>query len=216
MSHKPFPTFSQADLEHLIACPECDVLHDKRDLAVGQSACCRRCHAVLYRHKPAGIQQAAALSLAALLLYGIANVFPFMAIEAQGQLREISLLSCITELYQHQMPGLALFTFAILLCAPLLRIVSLLYVLLPLGMNRRWRYAMALYRLAEWLKPWSMAEIHLLGTLVALIKLAAMGTMILGVAFWGLMALVLTLTTVRLVLDDDTVWHRLEHAPSSC
>jgi len=207
-------TFSSTELNYLIACPECDLLHDKRELSVGQTACCRRCHAVMYRNRPAGIQQATALSLAALLLYGVANFFPFMAIEAQGQLREISLLSCVTELYQHQMLLLALFTFAILLCAPLLRIISLLYVLVPLGMNRRLPYAAQLFRLAEWLKPWSMAEIHLLGTVVALIKLASMGTIILGIAFWGLMALVLTLTMASLVLDGDTVWTRLEQTQS--
>lgn len=212
MNQSAESSLSQHHLEHLIACPECDLLHDKRALAVGQTACCRRCHAVMYRNHPNSIQQAGALSLAALMLYGIANFFPFMAIEAQGQLREISLLTCVTELYQHQMPGLAVFTFAILIGAPLLRIVCLLYVLLPLNIHRRLPYAAQLLRLAEWLKPWNMAEIHLLGTVVALIKLASMGTIILGAAFWGLMALVITLTMASLVLDSDTVWQQLAQA----
>ena len=209
---KSMPIVTEHVPEQLIACRECDMLHRRQALRSGQTARCARCDAVLYRNQPAGIQQAAALGLAALLLYGIANAFPFIAIEAQGQMREISLLTCVTELYRHHMPGLAAFTFAILLLAPLLRVAGLLYVLLPLCFARCLPQAATLCRLSERLRPWSMAEIHLLGTLVALIKLADMGNIILGAAFWGLAALVLTLTAAAAALDGDTLWNRLDQA----
>jgi paraquat-inducible protein A len=196
-------------LAELIACRECDLLHHKRLLQVGEIARCQRCHAVLYRHQPRALERALALLLAALLLYIIAIAFPFMAMQVQGQTREINLLASVMALSQQDRQGLALFTFAILLLAPLLRIGGLLYVLIPLYWHRRPPYAHLAYRVLEWLAPWSMMEIYLLGALVALVKLADMGTILLGSAFWAFLLLVFSMSWAGASLDSHSLWQKL-------
>jgi paraquat-inducible protein A len=203
---------SATPLAALLVCHECDLLYRQPVLQPGQTAHCVRCHAVLCRSQPQGVQRATAFGLAALIFYAIANAWPFLSMGAQGQTREISLLTCVTELYRHQMPGLALFATAILLIAPLLQILGLLYVLIPLGFSRRLPQAAGVCRLIAWLTPWSMTEIHLLGTVVALVKLAAMGDIILGVAFWALLALVLTLAAATATLHPHSLWTALAQA----
>lgn len=193
--------------EHLIACHECDMLHHKAELQTGESAHCSRCHAVLYRYRPHALEQAFALLCAALVLFWIANSFPFLAMQAQGQVREISLFSTVAALYQNRMFGLAVLVFIVLLFIPLLRILGLLYVLLSVKLARRipaW-----VWRIVELLTPWSMMEIYLLGALVALVKLADMGTIIVGIAFWAFMALVIAMTWARSCVDS--LWHIVQH-----
>jgi paraquat-inducible protein A len=189
---------------NLIACHECDYLHHKPSLQAGETARCSRCNAVLFRARPHAVEQTFALLCAALALFWIANSFPFLAMQAQGQTREISLFSAVTALYQNDMLGLALFVFIVLLLIPLLRILGLLYVVLSIKLScliPAW-----VWRTVDGLTPWSMMEIYLLGALVALVKLADMGAIIVGVAFWAFMALVITMTWARSCMDS--LWHR--------
>ena len=46
---------------------------------------CRRCGAVLYRAIPRALDATLALTLAAAVLFVIANVFPVMSLELQGR-----------------------------------------------------------------------------------------------------------------------------------
>jgi paraquat-inducible protein A len=195
--------------EALIACRECDLLHYKRPLHAGETARCQRCHALLYRHQPQGLEHSLALLLSALVLYALALSFPFLSLQVQGHTHAITLLASVAELQRQQMQGLALFTGAILLLAPLLRIGGLLSIIMPLYFHYRPAYAPMACRMLAWLTPWSMMEIYLIGVLVALVKLTAIGTIILGAAFWAFILLVVCMTWVSAHLDHDDLWHKL-------
>ena len=68
---------------------------------------CSRCGATLFAHKPHGFERAFILYLAALLLFVIANAFPFLTLKVQGQLQSSHLISGAIDLYRKGMPEIA-------------------------------------------------------------------------------------------------------------
>ena len=208
--HAPNAACGIATSGALIACPGCDLLHRKVALAAGSTARCRRCGHRLYSLKDQGIERALALTLASVVLFVIANTFPFMAIEVQGIRQEISVLSAAIELFHRGMPALGVFAAAVIFLFPLLQLLGMLAVLLPLYRRQPTAMARRALRLVSALAPWSMMEIYLLGVLVSLVKLAAMAELTLGTAFWAFGALVVTNTWASTVIDRHCLWEQLE------
>jgi len=67
--------------EELIACHECDHLHCAEPVPVGAKANCKHCGSLLYRHIPDSLDRSLALYLTALILFVLANSFPFLSLE---------------------------------------------------------------------------------------------------------------------------------------
>jgi paraquat-inducible protein A len=55
-----------------------------------------------------------------------------------------------------------------------------------------------------------MPEVMLLGILVALIKIAALATVIPGVGLYAMGVLVILLASIKLMFDPRQVWRRLK------
>jgi paraquat-inducible protein A len=72
------------------------------------------------------------------------------------------------------------------------------------------KWAGGLMRHASFMLSWSMPEVMLLGILVALIKIAALATVIPGVGLYAMAALVILLAAIKLTFDPRQVWRRLE------
>ena len=64
----------------LITCHECDKLYRYEAIPAGSKANCHYCGALLYRHIPNSLDRSLALYLSALILFIIANVFPFLSL----------------------------------------------------------------------------------------------------------------------------------------
>ena len=114
------------------------------------------------------------------------------------------------EVYRNEQYGLAALIFASSVLIPAIKVLGLLYVLIPLKYGRKpWRLAHS-YRLFDILNPWGMLEVYMLGCLVALIKLSQMATIVLGPAFYSFVALILTTTWAGASFDPRIVWERAE------
>ena len=57
----------------VIACHECGLIQRMRPLAVGRRACCRRCGAALYREHRDSLDRVLMLTIAALILFVLAQ-----------------------------------------------------------------------------------------------------------------------------------------------
>jgi paraquat-inducible protein A len=77
----------------LIACHECDLLHEVQPLPEGGVARCARCEAVLLQHKRNSIDRTLAFALTGLILIIVANTYPFLALKSEGVIRETTLIS---------------------------------------------------------------------------------------------------------------------------
>ncbi len=92
----------------LFACHECGLLHHAYPVAEGQTAKCSRCGAKFYRRRRNSIQRALALSLASLVLFGLANGFTFMIFKLEGRESSNILSSGVVELYDQGLLPLAI------------------------------------------------------------------------------------------------------------
>ena len=170
----------------LVGCPQCDLLQRAIPLAAGESALCGRCGATLYRARAPSPDRARALTVAALIAYGVAMTFPIVAFEVQGSVIETTLPGAARALYDAGMAPLAALVIFTTTIFPLLVIAALL----------RLPAAKAL-RLLHAVQPWAMVEVFMLGVLVALAKLALMATVIPGVGALAVGALIVLLAAAQ-------------------
>ena len=196
----------------LMACHDCDLLHRLPAVPDGMRASCCRCGAALARPKRNSLERALALAITGLFLLALANSFPFLGFKIQGQVRETLLLTGIWQLYTQDMQSVAVLVFITTVLAPLAQLLALIYILLPLKLNRQ---APGMFRVFRWLKviePWSMMEVFMLGILVSVVKLAKMAQIIPGSASFCFMALIFVLAACMASLDPHVVWERWEES----
>lgn len=151
-----------------------------------------------------------ALTLAGLILFVLANTFPFLSMKIEAQVQESTLITGIQELWAQGMWQIALLVFLTTILVPLAQLTGLLYVLLPLKFNRKpWMLA-RIFRFVQRLHPWSMMEVFMLGILVSIVKLAGMASMIPGISLFAFMVLIFVLAGSMASLDPHLVWEQIE------
>ncbi len=197
-------------MESIIACHECDLLHQRQPLPPGGTARCVRCGSVLYRNKPNSLDRVLALTATGLILFVVANVYPFLTFRLEAQKQETTLITGIVELYNQGMWIVAGVVFLTSILVPLLELTGMLYLLLPLKFNiLPWKLPV-FFRWIRSFKPWGMMEVFMLGILVSFVKLSKMATIIPGIALYAFMALIFVLAASAAALDPHIVWNRLE------
>ena len=197
--------------ETLIACHECDLLHRVHPIEDGAVAKCVRCGAVLYRQKRDSLDRTLALTIAGLILFAVANIFPFLAFEIKGQETHTTLITGVLDLWGQGMQALAMVVLVTAIAFPGAQLFSLLYVLAPLKLNRVPPHLPRVFRFVRSLQPWGMMEVFLLGILVSVVKLAGMGKIIPGLALWSFALLIVILAAATASLDPRAVWERVEY-----
>ena len=191
----------------LTACHECDLLQRKPILPSGGIACCRRCKAVLFRRTPNSLDRALAYTFGAAILFIIANMFPIVGLEVQGNANATSLYGAVESIWKNDMEGVALLVFATTILIPAVEISLMLYVLVPLKFGRLPGEMSAILRILQSVRPWSMTQVFILGVLVALVKLAHLAHVVPGVALWAFGGLVLSLTAAVATFNTHELWN---------
>jgi paraquat-inducible protein A len=193
----------------LTQCHECGLLQRNPSLPAGAVVRCVRCGAVLHRSIPGSLDRTLALTIAGIVLFLVANSFPFLSFYLQGQSTETSLFTGVKDLYQQGMWGLSLVVFFTSILAPGIQLVLLLLVLVPLKLNRLPRGFASLFRHVATLTPWGMMDVFMLGILVSVVKLADMATIVPGTSLFAFGVLIFVLAAAQASLDPDIVWSRL-------
>jgi len=196
----------------LIACLHCDLLQRLPDLPPGASARCPRCDNELWRHREDSLNRTLALSLAAVVLYVVANSVPMLGLKAVGHAASTTVFGGAAQLWrdgQEIVGALVLFAAVI---APGLQIGFMLAIVIGARRARAPRWVGTLLRHQPTTRTWSMIEVMLLGVLVALIKIAELATVIPGLALYALGALVFVLAAMQSGFDAREVWDRIEWA----
>jgi len=194
----------------IVACQDCDLLHRQRILRDGQRATCSRCGAVLYRKKRNSLDYTLVFSLTALILFFMANVFPFMTFKYEGRVQESVLFTGVKELFVQDMWAVAILVLLVSVIIPLFKIAGMLYVLVPLKVNQRPWHAARIFRIVEALHPWAMVDVYMLGVIVAMVKLNDFATIVPGAALYSFAALLISMAAAGAALDPHDVWERLD------
>lgn len=145
------------------------------------------------------------LTVACLILFAIANLFPIVQIELRGAMSQTTLFGAVTALAAEGRALVALLVLATTIVFPLLQLSALLYLLVPTHNNRLPTGFDWLVRSIQSLRPWGMIEVFLLGVLVAIVKLASMAAVVPGIALWAFVALTFLLAGV-LSFDLSSLW----------
>jgi paraquat-inducible protein A len=193
----------------LTQCHECGLLQRNPPLPVGGAACCVRCGHTLHKNQPESLDRTLSLTLAGIVLFVVANSFPFLSFQMQGQTTETTLFTGVKDLYQQGMWGLSAVVFFTSILAPGIQLALLMIVLVPLKLNRMPRGFPTLFRYVETLAPWGMMDVFMLGILVSVVKLSDMATIIPGTSLFAFGALIFILAAAQAALDPDIVWSRV-------
>jgi len=164
---------------------------------------------VLYRRRRHGLDATLALTLAAVVLFGLANAFPIVGLDMQGRTNATSLWGAVSTLWDQDVPLLAALVFATTLAMPAFDLAAMLWLLLPLALGRRPIAGALVLRGLLAIKPWGMVEVFMLGVLVALVKLSHLATVVPGVALWSFGGLILLMAAAAASFDADLAWPRL-------
>jgi paraquat-inducible protein A len=190
----------------VIVCPACDLAHRRTEVPVTRRTLCTRCGGLLQHPENTAIDAAIALSVCALVFLVLSNLYPLVAMYVNGHSRETTLIGAALGLYAQGYDSLAILVFLTTVVAPLLQILTLLYVLIPLWGGRRARGQIAGFRLLARLRPWSFMEVFMLGALAALVRLANFAHIVPGVSLWSCVLLMLCLSALTNMTPPEQLW----------
>lgn len=195
----------------LIACHDCDLLQQQIDLPPGGVAACGRCGAVLYRRNVTSQQATLALTITALIVFLVSNLFPIVSIESQGLHRSSTLLGAVITLWNDQMHLVALLVLLTTILMPLLELLVMIFLL---ASPRPTPFAL---RLLMAISPWAMVEVFMLGLLVSVQKLSHLATIIPGIALWSFALLMLLFAMINSRFNVNSLWQQatFEHASAN-
>jgi paraquat-inducible protein A len=200
----------------LIVCPHCDAVYKIAAVSHGERALCQRCDAVLVTPRRKAGLQIIAVSVAIVVLTIAVALLPFLTIRAAGTENAVSIVDAALAFEDGPMIVLALITAGFILLIPLTRVLLCLYVIVPLVRDRPpARGAAQAFKLAEMLRPWSMAEIFAIGCVVALVKIVELADVAFGPAFWMFTGLVVLVVVQDNFMCRWSVWNALSKKPRS-
>lgn len=196
----------------LVACPHCDLLQRIPEVEPHSSVRCPRCDKELWRHREDSFNRTFALTLAALVLYIIANTVPMLGLTAVGHQASTTVVGGAEQLWNDGQQIVAVLVLFAAVISPALQICLLLLILIGCFRERPPAWVGMLLRHIHFTRTWSMIEVMLLGVLVALTKIADYATVIPGMALFCLFALVFLLAAMQSCFDPREVWNRVEWA----
>jgi len=191
----------------LVVCHECDLICRDVSLAIGEAACCPRCHAKLFQHNRSTLDQTLALALTTVILFFIMNTFPLMSLHLQQNTRETSLFGAALAMWDKEMHVLSLLVIVTTIVAPALQIGIEIYILSRIKWGKRVRATSLPMIILRKLRPWSMVEVFMLGLLVSLVKLKDLADIIVGPAFWSCSGLILISAFMGSMLTPRNIWN---------
>lgn len=195
-----------------VVCEHCDSVYRRVALANGQVARCERCLALLYRASSLDTERWLALTIAAAIMFIIANVCPLVRISLQGLHNEATLWQSAAALAHGPAAPIAVPAALSIIIVPFLQIALLGWILVFARRKKRAPGFATAMRMLVVLRPWSMVEVCMLGVLVAIIKLSSFLEVAPGPGIWA-MAILMILITIIANRDVHWLWEMVEVEP---
>jgi len=195
-----------------VVCEHCDSVYQRVAVVNGQVARCERCLALLYRASSLDTERWLALTIAAAVMFMIANLCPLVRISLQGQHNEATLWQSAAALAHGPAALIAVPAALSIIVVPFLQIALLGWILAFAYSKRRAPGFATAMRMLVVLRPWSMVEVCMLGILVAVIKLSSSLEVAPGPGVWA-MAVLMILITIIANRDVHWLWDRVESEP---
>ncbi|GLX82159.1 paraquat-inducible protein A [Thalassotalea eurytherma] len=155
--------------EHGLArCPKCHKLQP----AIQNYMRCRRCHGHFYLRHPRSLQYTLAWTISALIMFVPANLFPIMIYYELGVAEPMTILEGINSLIEADMFPIAFIVFTASFFVPLAKLCGLIFLVLATYQKLTFSrvYSGKIYKIVEFLGPWSMLDVFVVALSGALVK----------------------------------------------
>lgn len=194
----------------LFLCGVCDLLNRRGpdDLR----CCCARCGATLHARSPNSLPRTWAFLVAAAVLYVPANLLPVMHTGTLFNQQTDTIMSGVVHLWVTGSWGLAIIVFIASIVVPLSKLLSLGYLAWAaqrrsvLGVQKRAN----LYRATHYIGRWSMVDIYVGATLVALVHLGPFANVEPGPGAIAFGAVVVLTILATMSFDPRLTWDALD------
>src|SRR5512143_1176872 len=195
-------------MEELVACPVCGLVQHAPALAPDSIATCSRCGSLLREHKANSLQRTLAFTLAALILYVPANIYPILRMEWYGAYSENTVWQGCQKLFEDGQWLVAGIVFLASIMIPLLKLLGLFFLVASRRLHlRRWQREQTwVYRFIDVIGPWAMLDVFLLSVLVALVKLGQLATVLPGPGLLAFTAVVVLTILATSSFDPRLIW----------
>lgn len=210
-NNQPLTLGQHLNLSELVGCEECDAVYRKIDLLTHERAYCTCCGAELYR-RTRSFTSLLALVLTALIVFVIANSFPIVIVELQGNTSQTTLIGAAWTMFHIDRPFVGVLILMTTFVVPLIELLLLSYILTSIGLfKHRPKFLRLSLRTLFLFRTWGMVEVFLIGVLVTLVKLVGMVTVIPGVALWAFTILSILLVYIASVKIKD-LWDEVDRS----
>jgi len=145
----------------------------------------------------------------------IACTFSFISFSSNGQIRTINLVQSFTQLYSQEYYFVAFLVFAFILLLPTLYLTAVCLIIFSSYKGFEFIVSPWLGKLISYILPWSMAEVFLIGVLVALIKVISMAEISLEPSFWAYVIFAPLFTHIVSLVDNHRLWRWIEQGKSA-
>lgn len=184
----------------LIACPYCDALYKNIALKKGQTARCTDCGNTI-KNGRANFRLAFLYALTALILFIIANSFPFITLSIKGDINTISVFSGIQALFDNHLLLLGILIFLLIIIMPLWYLLAVLWVIISFRFQILNRISQKFLHWMTHMAPWNMLEVYLIGVVVTMVKILQIASITFEPGFWAFCALMFCSILVTLHFD---------------
>ena len=203
------PENNTISTQDLVGCEGCDTILKRQPLAKGEKAFCVCCGAELYQ-RPKSLTTLLALVITAFIVFIVANSYPIVIVELQGNSTETTLVGAVSAMFKIDRAFVGLLILFTTFIVPLINLSLLTYVLTSVAiMHKRPKFLILALRLLSKFRIWGMIEVFLIGVLVTLVKLVGMVVVIPGIALWAfaiLSVLMVTIASVQL----QNIWDEID------
>jgi paraquat-inducible protein A len=197
--------------ESVVSCETCGLVQTVEPLKPGLAAECLRCGSFIGRPSTTrSLEVTAALTLAALVLYVPANIYPIMKMHLYGGYSESTVWDGIVMLVKNDQWAVAVIVFLASMVIPLVKLAGLfsLVVTARMGWGRRLRNRTQLYKFIDAIGPWAMLDVFLLAVLVSVVKLSTWAKILPGPGLIAFTAVVVLTMLASAAFDPKLIWER--------
>ena len=204
-------TLSTAASRGLALCSAC---HMVNRTAGGGPLACARCGAHLHFRKPNSITRAWAFLIAAAIFYIPANLLPVLHTGSIFQTSTDTIMSGVVHLWVTGSWVLAAIVFVASIVVPGAKLISMAVLLTTAQRRSRWRLQgrARLYRATAYIGRWSMVDIFVGATLVALVQFNLIATILPGPGAIAFGAVVVLTMLASQSFDPRLTWDGLGEA----
>lgn len=190
----------------LVACQTCGLVQEADEVPKGSVVKCARCHFYIFHRRVDSRVRTLAFSIAAVILYFPANIYPIVTAEYQGHHIQTTIFPGISSLFSLHQYFIASLMLCTSILTPGLTIIGLIFITLTLDWPYWKRARTWVFKFIRIIDPWNMFEVFLLAICVSMVELGEVATVHPGRGVFSFAAVVVLTLLATLSFDSRLLW----------